>query len=287
MGFFNKKRSDGVFVRSREAFSMMMPFLMPTRTESLVYYKMSLDITKTRAFIQKARSEGQNYSLFNIIAAATVRVLNDFPRSNRFIAGMRLYQRNNIELCYAVKRDMDVDAEETVVKLKFDPKGSLNEIADKMNEENSDKREGAKGSDDKLVVFFQHFPRFIMHFIVWALRRLDYNGMMPRYFLNAIPFNCSVFIANLGSLGMHAPLHHLYEFGNCPIFLTIGRIEKVTQHSPAGAPVRKMVIDVGFSIDERIVDGFYLSRVIAAFTRMVEDPSLIDAALLKVEREEA
>ncbi len=65
--FFNKKRSDGVYVKSREAYSMLMPFIMPKRTESLVYYETSVDIANVRGDLHKRRREGETLSFFSLI----------------------------------------------------------------------------------------------------------------------------------------------------------------------------------------------------------------------------
>lgn len=36
----------------------------------------------------------------------------------------------------------------------------------------------------------------------------------------------SVFFANLGSLGLDAVYHHMYEWGNAPFFIVVGKRKK-------------------------------------------------------------
>ena len=45
---------------------------------------------------------------------------------------------------------------------------------------------------------------------------------MPRFFVDGDPMFASIFFANLGSIGMDAPRHHLYEYGNIPLFCAVG-----------------------------------------------------------------
>ena len=38
-------------------------------------------------------------------------------------------------------------------------------------------------------------------------------------------------------------------------------------------------IDIGFTIDERIADGFYYSRTVRLFKRLLEHPELLELPL--------
>ena len=57
------------------------------------------------------------------------------------------------------------------------------------------------------------------------LGRLDHFNLLPAFFIQDDPLYISVFVANLGSLKMGAAYHHLYEYGNCPLFLVLGQVE--------------------------------------------------------------
>jgi hypothetical protein len=84
------------------------------------------------------------------------------------------------------------------------------------------------------------------------------------------PLNASVFVANLGSVGLEAGYHHLWEHGNCPIFCVIGRVKP----GPAGARVATLK----FSYDERIEDGLYCARSLERLRELIERPEKLDAA---------
>ena len=81
----------------------------------------------------------------------------------------------------------------------------------------------------------------------------------------------SIFIANLGSIGMKPGYHHLYEWGNSPLFLMFGKVEeKVIVEDGAMTPAR--VLPVRFSFDERIEDGLTAQGGIDVLLSVLEDP---------------
>ena len=86
----------------------------------------------------------------------------------------------------------------------------------------------------------------------------------PAALLRNDPMYTSVFVANLGSIELDAAYHHLYEWGNCPLFATLGRIEKDGDRT---------VAIVKFSYDERVEDGLYAARSLEKFRAYAEDPA--------------
>lgn len=276
MAFLTSKRSDGTLVKAREAYSLIMPFIMPTRTESLVYHSITVDVAKVRAYIHKKRREGIDISLFNVVVAACVRTLQLYPKLNRFVAGKRLYQRNSLDVCYTVKREMSLEGDESTARVSFPEQCTMNDVIRLMNEAIDDKKEGEEGLDDKLVVLLQHAPRWLISLIVWLIRRLDYFGMLPKGIRDELPFFCSLFVSNLGSLGIGAPLHHLYEIGTCSMFLTIGKMDRRVTYDENGKRTNTITVDFGMTVDERVTDGFCLSRAISCFTRLMQNPEELD-----------
>ena len=76
------------------------------------------------------------------------------------------------------------------------------------------------------------------------------------------PLNASLFVANLGSVGLDAPYHHLYEYGNCPLFATVGQLKPGLFAAPDGAVVSRPALVLRYSYDERVEDGFYAAQAI-------------------------
>jgi hypothetical protein len=100
-------RSDGVRLRKLPGFRKMFPYLMRTRTESVIYHSQRLRIGKTLAWLDKANAAREKkISLFHVVLAAGVRTLALRPEANRFVVGHRIYQRRAIDLSFVVKRKL-------------------------------------------------------------------------------------------------------------------------------------------------------------------------------------
>jgi pyruvate/2-oxoglutarate dehydrogenase complex dihydrolipoamide acyltransferase (E2) component len=110
--------------------------------------------------------------------------------------------------------------------------------------------------------FFSGFPRFVLMGIVRIQRILDFFGMLPQALVRDDPFYSSVFVTSLGSIGVDAVFHHLYEYGNCPFFINIGEITEKPVAEQGRVAVRN-VLPVRITFDERIEDGFLASKGLA------------------------
>jgi hypothetical protein len=71
---------------------------------------------------------------------------------------------------------------------------------------------------------------------------------------------------------MEAGFHHLYEYGNIPIFLTVGQSQEEVVVGKDGNPEVCPMMKLKFSFDERIEDGLYCMSALEFFKQMVEDP---------------
>ena len=70
----------------------------------------------------------------------------------------------------------------------------------------------------------------------------------------------SMVVANLGSVGLEGAWHHLYEWGNCPLFVVLGRIEGDT-------------VTAKYTYDERVEDGLYCALSLKVLLGILEDPA--------------
>ena len=104
------------------------------------------------------------------------------------------------------------------------------------------------------------------------LKALDANNMLPASFIEHDAFYTSMVIANLGSLGMRAAFHHLYEYGTCSLFLMVGKSEGRPVVKD-GKVVPEKTLHVRWSYDERIDDGLTSSHGMATVRERMEDPN--------------
>ena len=136
--------------------------------------------------------------------------------------------------------------------------------------------EQSQGNDTELTVkVLNALPGFIKKFFVWAMRNLDAIGLMPKFINKVSPFHSTIFITNVGSLGLRPIYHHLYEFGTTSMFLAIGRKEIKNEAKRDGTIVHKHIVNMRFVLDERICDGYYFASAIKLFKYYVKNPELL------------
>jgi hypothetical protein len=125
---------------------------------------------------------------------------------------------------------------------------------------------------DKELAVLLELPGFLLQFLIGVLALLYRWGLAPRSLVDTDPMYASAFVANLGSIGIDAAYHHLYEHGNCPLFMTIG---KVTERPVVvdGKVVVRPTLTLRFSFDERVEDGLYAARALRMLAERIERPA--------------
>ena len=264
MPLFN--RPDGKLATDVPAARRIMPFIMRTRTESAVYFEQAIDLTRTLPFIEQfnAAHPTRKATVFHVFIWAAMVALNARPRLNRFVIGSRLYQREGIWISYSAKKALQDDAPIVVLKRRFDPTMSFEQVVDFIHADLDEGRSDKKSHVDKELGLFLRLPAPLLRLGVWLLRWLDSWNLLPGAFIHPDPLYASLFVANLGSVKLESAYHHLYEYGSIPLFAAIGRTKEV-----GGSPV----CSIKYSFDERVEDGLYAAAALALLKDRLEDPS--------------
>ena len=129
---------------------------------------------------------------------------------------------------------------------------------------------------DRTAKALTMLPGPVFTITVAVLRLMDYFGKLPKFLLEVSPFHGSVFFTSMGSLGIPAIVHHLYDFGNLPAFGAFGCKRRALELQEDGTVVPRKYIDVKFVLDERIVDGFYYATFFKYYRRLLAHPEVLD-----------
>jgi hypothetical protein len=150
------------------------------------------------------------------------------------------------------------------VKRPIDPTKPLEEMVDGLLDSLERGRRGERStSDSEVALLLRLWPP--LTFLAMRLARLaDFFGLLPRAMIDSDPMYCSAFVANLGSVGLEAGYHHLWEHGNCPIFCVVGRIHE--------GPRGNRQVTLKFTYDERVEDGLYCARSLDRLRELIEEP---------------
>jgi len=277
---FTKKRKDGTYIKDLPYFTRLMPYIMPTRSESCIYFEQDLDVTRALAYVREANARrepgSRKLTLFQVILCAMARTLALRPRLNRFVSGYRYYQRNQIIFNFVAKKELSDGGAEINVTLPFSPRETLATLPPKVSAFVARVKKGEATDADDLNRLLAAMPRFVNRLVFWALGFLDYHNALPLSFTRSMPFYSSVFFTNVGSVGIDAPFHHNFEFGTCGLFCAIGKIRRSRVAGEDGQLEERDRVKVTFTYDDRITDGIYCGRAIDLLRSFVESPELLE-----------
>lgn len=250
-----------------------MGFLMRGRNESAVYFEQRIDLTKTLPWISEWNDrEGSRATVFHVILHGLASVLHERERLNRFTVGRRTFQRKAVFLSFAAKKAMSDDAPLATIKRRFDPNESFKELVQKLTGEIGGARDAKPSAMDKELKTLLALPGFLLAFLIGALKRLYAIGLAPRGLIDTDPLYTSAFVANLGSLKIDAAYHHLYEHGNCPLFVTIGQVAQVPVVDGDRVVAQPQLV-LRYTFDERVEDGLYAAKSLKLLAQRIEDPA--------------
>ena len=249
---------------------------MLERDDSQVYFKQDIKLKELDEYIDRKAKEGIKLSYMNIIYAAIVRIIAERPYLNRFAMNGSLYARNQIFVSLAIKKSFADEGQETTIKLPFTGTENIFEIKEKLdNAIEKNKDYSTSNNTDALAKTFSIVPNGFIRAAFKLLKFLDKHGAVPKSIISASPFHTSVFLTNVGSLGIDSIYHHLYNFGTTSLFFAMGKKKKSYIYDDDEMHEEKC-ITIAFVGDERICDGYYYATSFKQLSKYLKKPELLE-----------
>ena len=271
-------RKDGRRLRGITPMTRITPYIMPYRYDACNTFADSINVSRVDDLCRRKVKQGMtNFSMLHVILAAYIRTVSQRPALNRFVSGQKIYARHNIEVNMVVKRKMTLDTPDACIKVIFDPTDTLDDVYEKFNKAVMDnKDEDGSNGTDKLNKVLLCIPGLLLRWTIKFIKFLDYFGWLPKFITNLSPFHGSMIITSMGSLGIKPIYHHLYEFGNLPVFIAYGAKRTVYEPDGEGKVHKRRYVDLKVVTDERICDGFYYASAFKLFRRILEHPEQLE-----------
>jgi len=274
-------RSDGRKLRSLDPMQVVGNYIMPNRNGAGNVMRDAVEITAMERYIREKRREGLvNFGIAHVFLAAYVRIVAKYPAVNRFYSGQQVFSRDDdIQFCMVVKTEMTTEGAESIMKLHLKPTDTAYDVYEKFNKAVEDiKGQPLDSNFDKTAKALSLLPGLLFKFTIWLLKLMDYFGGIPKFLLEVSPFHASIFFTSMGSLGIPPVVHHLYDFGNMPVFCAFGCKRHANELDDEGNLVHRKYVDYTFNCDERIVDGFYFATALKYLKRLLQHPERLDTA---------
>jgi len=268
------RRSDGDLLKGLSPERRIMPYLMRGRNESCVYHEQTYDISKARRWLRdfNRASPPQPATMFHLFLFVAGQGLLLYPHLNRFVSAGRIYQRKGSHVSFAAKREFSSASPLITVKKTFQPNEPFAGAVRNMTEQIGEGRSGKQRQVDKELRLAVLLPGILLRLVLWILRGLDRFNLLPRTMIESDPMYASLFVANLGSVGLDNTFHHLYEYGTISLFAALGTQKKAMAIGRDGKPEVREMMQARWTLDERVIDGFYAGEALRYVQRVMEDP---------------
>ena len=276
-------RYDGFLVRNLDPMSKIEPYIMPKKIDAWVLFEDIIDITHTEQFIREKRTaELPTLTMYHVVFAALVRVYTEFPELNRFVMNSKVYSRREIKGSMVVMKGMKRESERSMITPRFQLEDTLPDVVRRIDEDAGQidttvnvMEDQNKTDFDKTEVALGLLPGWLLKLAVGTLKKLDKHGWMPKAINKVSPFHSSFFITNMGSIGMDAVYHHVYEFGTLSAFGAIGRKESYYEFDENGEKKRGVRLKLQFVVDERAADGYSYALGFRRLRYLIAHPELL------------
>ena len=207
------KRKDGTLDKNVDIFERIMPIIMKERNDALVYIKKDIPLDGMNEYIRRKKEEGIEYTHMEIIFTAFAHLLKEKTKLNRFVMSGEIYNRNTIDISVVVKPRLEEDVKESVAKFTVNGNEKILDVSNMMKKEISNIKNNKESSVDDLANKFKNIPTFILKLAVNSLIFLDKINLLPKSIIDNSPFHSSIFVTNVGSIGLDTIYHHIYNFG--------------------------------------------------------------------------
>lgn len=272
-------RKDGRLIRETDAMHFLMPLIYPNRCDNEAFISERINLTNINKYLEeKAGTDAEyKYNLFQIIVSAILKTVILRPKMNRFIANRNLYQRKGVSAAFVVKKYFGDEAKEGLAFIRSDGTDTIdtihNKIKNKVFHLRSDKKQD---STDEVMELINKLPRPISKAIVRFVCFLDRHGWVPQSIIASDPYYSTVLLSNLGSIKLKSGYHHLTNWGTTSVFIVVGEKKIRPFFDENGNMTMCDSVDLGFTVDERIADGYYFSKTIKLFKKLLENPQLLE-----------
>ena len=271
------RRPDGKRLKNVDPIVRITPYLMPMRCDAQVFLQHNADYEKLSRYIVSKSREGQKITFMQIFVAAYVRAVSRNPEINRFIFNKQYYARNNCSVSYTVLKDPQNPASnETTVRILFDLMDTLFDVRDRMDHAVETARATQDGDFVIRVAKVVLSIPGLATCIVALAKLLDRYGLLPGILVRELPFYSGMFITNNGSVGLPAPMHHIYNFGDVSLFIGMGGVRKQAYVEPDGKTRMRRWMPLGLTADERVCSGAHYGAFFSDVIHLMDHPEELE-----------
>lgn len=274
-------RFDAVYVKDIDSMHFIMPFMYPDRCDNQAFFTFKIDLTNLNAYLQKKCEcdPEYKYNMFQCIVTAALKTITLRSKLSLFIHDRKMYRRNEVSAAFTVKQEFSDEGGEVLAFIHAKPEWTIDDVHNEIKRQLKKlKQKGYADESTSVMDKFNKIPKWISRPAVSLVCKLEKIGKIPKALVETDPYHSSIVLANLGSIGLPNGYHHLTNWGTTSMFLLIGTAGRIPFFEDEKVAFRDGV-EIGFTVDERIADGYYFAKSIRMLQLFLEQPELLDRPL--------
>ena len=271
-------RFDATYLKDVDSMHFIMPFMYPDRCDNQAFFTFKIDLTNLNAYLAKKNADipEYKYNMFQCVVAAALKTIFLRSKLSIFIHNRKMYRRNEVSAAFTVKQEFADNGGEVLAFLHAKPEWTIDDVHNEIHRQLLKlKTKGYADESTSIIDKLNKAPKWITRPLIGGICRLEKIGLIPPAMVETDPYHSSIVLANLGSIGLPNGYHHLTNWGTTSMFLLIGTIGRLPFYENDTVTFRDGV-EIGFTVDERIADGFYFARSIKMLQLFLDQPELLE-----------
>lgn len=274
-------RFDAKYLKDIDSMHFIMPFMYPDRCDNQAFFSFQIDLSNLNEYIKEKNKDNPDYkyNMYQCIVTAVLKTVTLRSKLSMFIHDRKMYKRNEVSAAFTVKQEFADNGGEVLCFIHSKPEWTIDDVHNEMRRQLLKlKSKGYRDESSGFMDKFNKIPKFIsrpaLRFVCW----LEKHSWIPKALIETDPYHSSVVLANLGSIGLPEGYHHLTNWGTTSMFLVVGKSGRMPFFENDKVEFRDGV-KFGFTVDERIADGYYFSKSIKMMQLFLQQPELLDRPL--------
>jgi pyruvate dehydrogenase E2 component (dihydrolipoamide acetyltransferase) len=235
-----------------------------------IFGALEVDAAPLLAVIERGRAAGVHVTPAHLVGRALAHALEVVPDLNAQIRRGRLRPRPTVDIFFitAVAGGHDLSG----VKVVDVPHKTVLDVAGEVTDRSKHLKRGADREFSRTKKLSDATPPWLLRRLLRATAFLteDLALDLPMLGLHRAPFG-SAMITNVGTFGLpqgFAPIAWMYDV---PVLVLVGELtDKAVVEN--GKVVARRVLPLTATIDHRYVDGWHVSKAMAAFRAYLATP---------------
>ncbi len=274
-------RFDATYLKDCDSMHFIMPFILPDRCNNQAFFTFQIDLTNLNEFLKKKNADNPDYkyNVFQCVVTAALKIITLRSKLSIFIHDKRMYKRNCVSAAFTVKQEFLDEGGEVLCLIESKPEWTIDDVHDELRRKLLKLKDRSYVDESTDIMDkFNRLPKFISRPLVSLVAWLEKHSLCPKALLETDPYHSSVYLANLGSIGLPDGYHHLTNWGTTSIFVVIGQYGRLPFYENDQV-IFKDGVNRGTPVDEPVAHRDFVSRPLLKKKLFLENPELLDRPL--------